>query len=86
MGGSRFAMMTGAHNFVDIKNGILMTLPRNKANAKWLQITLNGSDLYDMEFISLRKDVTKVVDEYKDVYYDMVNGIFESVTGYYTKF
>ena len=86
MGGSRFAMITGAHNFVDIKNGIRMTLRKNKANAKWLQITLNGKDLYDMEFISLRKDVTKVVAEYNDVYYDMVNDVFESVTGYITKF
>lgn len=86
LGGTKFAMVTGAHNFVNLENGLRMTLRRNKSNAKWLQIKLNGNDLYDMEFISLRKDVTKVVVEYNDVYYDMVNDIFESVTGDISKF
>lgn len=86
LGGNKFRVMTGAHNFVyDLKNSSLtMQLRRNKAKAKWMRITLKVNDLYKVEFLKLKKYEVISVKEYDDVYADMLQSIFTSVTGYDT--
>lgn len=87
LGGNRFTAMTGTHNFVDMGNGLAMTLRRNKAGAKYLTIKLNGGDLYEIEFFTLDKNLNKKVKYQLDnVYCDMLQNIFTEVTGLYTKF
>jgi hypothetical protein len=86
LGGNRFVVMTGSKNFVASDNGLTMKLTRNKAKAKWLKITLNGKDLYDMDFVSNDKDyniITKV--KYEDIYFDQLQEIFTQATGLYTR-
>lgn len=87
LGGNRFAVMTGSYNFIDMGNGLAMTLRRNKAGAKYFTVKLNGGDLYEIEFFSLDKNLNKKVKYQLDnVYCDMLQNIFTEVTGFYTKF
>lgn len=79
--------MTGSKNFTYSKNDkgevtLTMHLIRNKSKAKYLSITLNGLDLYDIEFSTTNKNYEYIVVEtHNDVYNDMLQDIFASVTG-----
>jgi hypothetical protein len=87
LGGKRFIVMTGSKNFVTTKNGgLLMKLSRNASGAQYLKIELNGSDLYEMNFFSVRGIDIKQKAEFSGVYCDQLTNIFESVTGLYTSF
>ena len=85
LGGNKFAVMTGAKNFIDLKNGIRMKIGRNKTNANWMEITLNSLDLYDVAFAKLtRLGERKSLKEYKNIYNDSLVELFERHTGMYT--
>ena len=93
LGGGRFAFMTGTKNFVAMKNGLCMSLTRNKTCANRLEITYDeGSDLYNMRFFRTAFYVKKVQTAEKDVeifngvYCDQLQDIFTQVTGLYTHF
>ena len=86
LGGNKFAVMTGAKNFIDIENGIRMTIGRNKTNHNWMEVTLNSLDLYDVAFAKLTKlGERKSLKEYTNVYNDSLVELFETHTGMYTK-
>ena len=86
LGGNKFAVMTGAKNFIDLENGIRMKIGRNKTNHNWMEVTLNSLDLYDVAFAKLTKlGERKSLKEYKNVYNDSLVGLFERHTGMYTK-
>ena len=85
LGGNRFRVMTGAKNMVSTENGIRMRIGRNKTNANFMIVELNGNDLYDVTFAKVTKmGEMKSVREYNDVYNDMLVSLFESHTGMYT--
>lgn len=89
LGGNKFIVMTGTKNFVknDKEKSLTMKLTKNLAKAQYLKITLNGNDLYDMEFISVNRNLDRVIKaEYKDVYFDMLQELFTKTTGLLTKF
>ena len=51
IGGRRFAAMTGSKDFIDMGNGLRMSLARNKTSANRLDIIYDaGLDLYNMRF------------------------------------
>ena len=51
IGGRRFAAMTGSKDFIDMGNGLRMSLARNKTSANRLDIIYDaGADLYNMRF------------------------------------
>ena len=86
LGGNKFAVMTGAKNFIDIENGIRMKIGRNKTNHNWMEVTLNSLDLYDVAFAKLTKlGERKSLKEYNNVYNDSLVELFETHTGMYTK-
>jgi hypothetical protein len=86
LGGRYFTMMTGSKNFVADKNSLRMNLTRNKAKAKWLKVTLNGKDLYDMDFFTADKEFNiKTKVRYEDVYFDQLQARFTEATGLYTR-
>jgi hypothetical protein len=79
---------------------LMIKLTRNQSKAQYLKIQLNGLDLYDLTFSRIKKTLTPlakelgikiydeetvIVKEYKDVYADMLQDIFTSVTGLYTR-
>lgn len=92
IGGRRFSAMTGSRDFIDLGNGLRMNLSRNKTSANRLEILLDeATDTYRMRFyrmtVSKHFDVkTKDIAVYEGVYCDMLEDIFTSVTGLYTRF
>jgi len=96
LGGNKFIVMTGSKNFVSDKNSLRMKLAGNKSRANYLKITLNGLDLYDMEFDKCtaakfnintgeyRDFEKKEIVRFNDVMFDQLQEIFTSVTGLYT--
>jgi len=102
LGGSKFVAMTGAKNFVALENGIKFNIGRNASKANTVKITVNGLDLYDIDFIKFtpfktninyttctvttRAEKTEIIKSYNDCYCDMIQEIFTNVTGLYTHF
>ena len=85
LGGSRFRAMTGAKNFAGTDNSLRMRIGRNKTNANYMEVVLNGLDLYDVTFAKVTKmGEMKSVRTYDNVYNDMLVSLFESHTGMYT--
>ena len=82
LGGNKFTVMTGSKNLTALKNGLQMSLARNKSGANALVITLNAMDTYDLEFF--KQGVNRVTKEYerklkaelKDIYSDQLQEIF----------
>lgn len=52
--GPQFSMMTGVRTFVAGENGVKFRIGKNASKANLVKITLNGKDLYDVEFIKHR--------------------------------
>ena len=93
IGGKRFTDMTGSRDFIDMGNGLRMSLARNKTSANRLDIIYDaGADLYNMRFYSKtfsKKTFecrTKDIAVHEGVYFDMLEEIFTMVTGLYTRF
>ena len=85
LGGNRFRVMTGAKNMVSHEFALSMKIGRNKTNANFMVVELNGNYLYNVTFAKLTKmGEMKSVKEYENVYNDMLVSIFESHTGMYT--
>lgn len=92
LGGNRFARMTGAKNFVALKDdgGLQFNLPGNpgfvKNNINLVIIHLTPEDLYDIEYCNFRGGKMKIVAKSEGIYCDMLVDDFEETTGLYTKF
>lgn len=85
LGGRHFIAMTGCKNFFAEDYGLKMKLGRNNSGAQYLFITLNGLDLYDMQFLSIKRTGERVIrKECNNIYCDMLQDTFTSVTGLYT--
>lgn len=79
---------------------LMIKLAGNPSKAQYLKIQLNGLDLYDLTFSRIKKTLTPlakelgikiydeeiiIVKEYENVYADMLEDIFTSVTGLLTR-
>ena len=85
LGGNKFAVMTGAKNFIDTGDGLSMKIGRNKTSSNYLKITLNMLDLYDARFSRVSPmGGERSVTEYNNVYNDSLVDVFEKHTGMYT--
>ena len=92
LGGKRFLVFTGSHDLVCTENSLRMKLTRNRIGATHLTITLMPNDTYKMEFIkvvdgNIKNDYkTEIINlkTYADVYFDMLQDLFEKATGLYT--
>ena len=84
LGGNRFAVMTGARNFVDGGDFLMFTIPRGRK----VKVRLNGRDLYDVTVGKVdRKTLEfKALAEMEDVYCDQLEDVFTALTGLYTRF
>ena len=82
----RSRMMTGAKDFGIGKDGLTMKIGRNSKSISHVRIDLDrGRDLYNMEFIRVRKSKIKVVKKLKGIYADQLGEIFEKYTGLYVR-
>tara|TARA_Y100000817_G_scaffold278303_1_gene240984 strand:- start:1143 stop:1439 length:297 start_codon:yes stop_codon:yes gene_type:complete len=86
LGGNKFAVMTGAKNFVDCGDALSMRIGRNKTSSNYLKVTLNSMDLYDMKFSRVSpKGGERSITEYNNIFNDQLVKVFEKHTGMYTK-
>ena len=80
IGGRRFAAMTGSKDFIDMGNGLRMSLARNKTSANRLDIIYDGgADLYNMRFY--RRTFSKKTFECKTKDIEMHEGIYCDIEG-----
>lgn len=82
-GQGRLIAMTGANNFIALKNGVSFKIKNRKVN--YIKITLNGNDLYDVVFGKIISYNLKVLSEHNDIYNDQLIPLFEKQTGMYLK-
>ena len=92
IGGKRFTAMTGSRDFIDMGNGLRMSLARNKTSANRLDIIYDaGLDLYNMRFYRRTfskktfESRTKDIETHEGIYCDMLEEMFTMVTGLYTR-
>ncbi len=97
LGGGRFEAMTGSKPIKADEKSLTIKLTKNKSRANELKITLNGLDLYKVEFIKHTyprldkktwgwiEDTQEEIKTFNDVYGDQLENIFTEVTGMYTR-
>jgi hypothetical protein len=87
LGGNKFIAMTGAKNLGADGNTLSFRFP-SRSGANHCRITLNSLDLYDMQFIRIRKvkgiPQSNVTAEHNGIYADQLQTIFTKETGLYT--
>jgi hypothetical protein len=89
LGGSRkLQMFIGLKQIINYPNGVSLVFPKPKHRGavNKVKITLNGKDLYDMEFIRFNKNSSKVIQEFNDVFAEDLRDRFEEGTGLYIRF
>jgi hypothetical protein len=94
LGGTRFTVMTGAKNLTAGRDGLgslTMKLPpcgfKKKIDGKAIthvRITLTPADVYKVEIINVGKSAT-TLETADDVYCDMLQDTFFSMTGLMTR-
>lgn len=85
LGGNRFIAMTGASSFSYGDACLNFRIGSNPKKVKAVRITLEPSDTYKMEFLTIRKFEVKTLSEVSGIYCDMLQEIFTNHTGLYTK-
>lgn len=85
MGGtSRLSAMIGANSFVGSDNSVAFRFKARASNgSNAFRVTLDPSDTYTIEFLSLRGSSRKVKETLSDVYAEDLKPIFEKKTGLY---
>ena len=91
IGGNKFAVMTGAKNFVTHEHGLSFKIGRNSTSANHVVIALEPNDTYTMSFsrMSISRKTFEVknkhIEEVSGVYCDNLEAVFSSVTGMVTR-
>jgi hypothetical protein len=83
LGGNRFAMMTGAKNFVGSADSLSFKLPSNfaKSGINFVRVTLDPSDTYTVKFLKIRGAKVTEIETREMVYCDTLQSTFKAVTG-----
>lgn len=83
LGGNRFAVMTGARDFVGGPFMLQFRLPRGARDGiNSVRIELvSGDDLYTVRFYKIKGATFTVVREVAMVYADQLRNVFRSTTG-----
>lgn len=80
----RLAMMIGAKHFVGSDNSLTFRFAARARNgSNTLRVTLDPSDTYTVEFLSLRGSSRKVKGSFSDIYAEDLKPLFERETGLY---
>jgi hypothetical protein len=86
LGGNKFAVMTGAKNFIGSADSLSFRLPGGggfcKAGINGVRITLAADDTYTVIFMKTRGSVVpKLISEHTGIYFDGLRELFERETG-----
>ena len=80
LGGQRFSIMAGANSYVCDSNSLTVKLPKAKYAIKFVKISLNPNDLYDVLFMKRDGSVAITVD---NIYAEQLQEVFTACTGLY---
>ena len=85
LGGNRFAMITGAKNFMLGEKSLTFRLPSNPKAVTHVRIDLGGDDLYTVQFFRIGRKATayQVLKSLPGIYCDQLLDVFEANTGLY---
>lgn len=82
--GNKALFMIGAKNLVAIENGLQFKIGKNSKGVNYVQITLNGLDLYDVRFLYVTINGITEKAKTENAYDDMLCSLIEKETGLYT--
>ena len=85
-GANRLKVMVGGKNFTfsgEDNYAAFRFTAKAKNKANYMKITLNGNDLYNVEFGYIRGMDYTVRSEIDDMYFDSLKEYFENETGLY---
>lgn len=86
MGGRRLSAMLGVKQYYDIRNGVGIKWPnRQRSKGNYVEIVLNGKDLYDMTFFNVSRSGKKRVAQFNDLFAESLVRVFEDHTGWYLR-
>lgn len=86
MGGRRLNAMLGVTQYINRPNGLGFKWPnKQRSRGNFVEIDLNGKDLYDMTFFNVSMRGKKQVAKYTDVYAENLISVFEDQTGFYLR-
>lgn len=83
LGGNRFAVMTGAKNFLGDESSLSFRLPSNfaKGGINAVKVKLTGLDLYDVSYLKVRGTSVATVAESSNLYAEDLARDFAAETG-----
>lgn len=83
--GNKALVMMGAKNQTySTKEGFIsFKVVRNAGKVTHIKISLNGLDLYNIEFLKIRAGKVTTISEFEGVYNDQMHGVIEEQTGMY---
>jgi len=84
LGGHRLTAMTGAKDFAYTARSLTFRLPSNFAakGINCVRITLNGLDLYDVDFMKIRGTLPiRIVATQENIYGDALRALVSDTTG-----
>ncbi|TXH50894.1 MAG: hypothetical protein E6Q97_19510 [Desulfurellales bacterium] len=85
LGGNRFLVMTGAKSLVGGANFLAFRLPRANDGINYVRVTLNGKDLYKVEYGRATVKGYKPIAGDDDIYAEDLVRCFEATTGLATR-
>lgn len=83
--GYKGMLMLGAKNLIAMDNGLAFKIMKNAKGVNYIEIKLNGKDLYDVRFCNVSVKRVKEIAVVNDLYADILNKSIEENTGLYTK-
>jgi len=76
--------LIGAHTFIARPDGVTFKFKARARNgSNCMRITLDPSDTYTVEFLSVRGTSVKTKGSFSDIYCDVLTDLFERETGLY---
>jgi len=86
MGGRRMGAMIGVQQYINLPNGLGIKWPnKQRSRGNYVEVLLNGKDLYDMTFYNVSRSGKKLVKKYADLYAESLVPVFEDQTGWYLR-
>lgn len=84
LGGGKFIAMTGAKNLAGDEKSLQFKIGRNSKSVSHVKVELNGLDLYNVTFYSVRAGKVTIKNQVDNIYNDMLQSTFTTNTGLYT--
>ena len=82
-GANRLQVMIGASQFYAGEKGELGFKFKGNRSMNYVKFTVNGKDLYDVEFYKIVKFEMKPIKKFNDYYFDQIKELFEQTTRLY---